>query len=60
MGKDEAARSMLTLVCMRCGNVHEAQADAAIEDPSTGEWFGVCDEAGKCQQCGSENWRYDR
>lgn len=61
MTQEEALKENLTLVCCGCGNVHEAPPDGAIQDPFTGEWFGVLDiEPGACQQCGGTRFKYDR
>ena len=49
-----------TLECRSCGRTVTREADAEIEDPLTGERFGVVDSVGPCPGCGDQWWRYVR
>ena len=56
---DEALHTPLVIECIHCLRTQTVEPDSALQDPVTGEWFGIVDSPGKCT-CGEQRWRYLR
>lgn len=56
---EAALAQIVTLFCTKCSTAVGLRPDEAMQDPSTGRWCGLVDEAPECD-CAQPRWVYLR